>query len=164
MAIRNLTDLFQHHVQDLYNAEAQLEKAAPALMDAAEDECLKQALEKHGAIIGDNRRALREIANEMDFQPTGEKCHAMEGLIKEASKFLQEKAEQPVRDLGIISEADRVAHYFIAAYDVLCDWSRQLELSEYIQENCEKCLTNVRRVDEKLLETARDSMHKLSLN
>ncbi len=48
--------------------------------------------------------------------PTGKKCKAMEGLIKEGAEVIKEDAEPEVKDAALIAAAQRVEHYEIAGY------------------------------------------------
>jgi ferritin-like metal-binding protein YciE len=50
-----------------------------------------------------------------DATPT--KCKGMAGLVKEGAEFIKaESADDATRDAGLISAAQRVEHYEIAAY------------------------------------------------
>lgn len=57
----------------------------------------------------------------------GEKCDAMEGLIKEAGGGVVEETEMgAVRDTGVVAAAQKVEHYEIATYGSLVAFARTL--------------------------------------
>ncbi len=163
MKITTLKDLFIHHVKDLYNAESQLEKVAPTLMDAVHFDGLKNVLKKHGELIGHNKESLEKIADKMDFSTTGEKCHAMEGIIKEAQHFLNEDTETDTRDAGIIADANRITHYFIAGYGTLNQWAERMNLDNEIQNWLTECLTNAKWVDGELKTVAKNNVNQAAM-
>jgi ferritin-like metal-binding protein YciE len=49
----------------------------------------------------------------------GETCKAMEGLIEEGQKIIEEFEPGPVRDSALIIGAQKIEHYEIAAYGSL---------------------------------------------
>jgi len=48
---------------------------------------------------------LEEICDELKIKPGGEKCKAMEGLIKEVEGFIEEAEGDHVMNAGLIPEA-----------------------------------------------------------
>lgn len=124
--MKNLEELFEHQLKDLYSAESQLIKALPKMVKAAKDAKLKKAFEDHLEETKEHKKRIEEICKELKIKPTGETCNAMQGLIKEAESFLQEDAAENVRDAGIIADAQRVEHYEIAGYGTVVRYAREL--------------------------------------
>lgn len=124
--MKNLQDLFEHQLKDLYSAESQLIKAMPKMQKKAKDEKLKQALEKHLEETKEQKNRLKEVCSELGIKPTGEECKAMKGLIEEAESFLKEKADDDVMDAGIIAEAQRIEHYEISGYGTAVRYAQEL--------------------------------------
>lgn len=162
--LKNLKDLFIHHIKDLYNAENQLEKASPEMLNAANDSQLKDILRKHGQMITDHRNALKSIADEMNFEPTGETCHAMTGLIKETRHFLDENADDDVRDAGLIADAQRIAHYFITGYGSISNWAERMDLSNDVQDKCRKGIDDATKIDEMLKDLAKSHVNEEAMS
>ena len=54
------------------------------------------------------------------------KFHAIDGIIKEGEVIMEETAEGPVRDAGIIASAQKVEHYEIATYGTLAAFAKTL--------------------------------------
>jgi ferritin-like metal-binding protein YciE len=150
--MKNLEDLFQHQLKDLYSAETQHLKVIPKLVEAVHDSKLKQLFQDHLKETEDHKKRLEEIAEELGFKPTGEECKAMGGLIKETESFLKEDAEPAVMDAGIIAEAQRIAHYEITGYGTVTRYAKELghddiakKLHEIFKdaENCDKSLNEM---------------------
>lgn len=59
-------------------------------------------------------------------KPKRVKCKGMEGLLEEGEELLKEKGEGPAIDAGLISAAQRVEHYEIAAYGTLRTYAETL--------------------------------------
>ncbi|KJJ37880.1 YciE/YciF ferroxidase family protein, partial [Aequorivita vladivostokensis] len=88
--MKNLEELFEHQLKDLYSAEDQLTKALPKMVKNAHNSKLKKAFEDHLEETKEHKARLEEICDELDIDPKGETCKAMKGLIKEAEDFLDE--------------------------------------------------------------------------
>ena len=116
--IRNLEQLYHEQIRDLYSAETQLIAALPTMVDNATNEDLRMALSDHLAETRDQLDRLIEICDSHGIECEGEECEAMKGLIREATKHLQNTEPGEVRDAVIIASANRVEHYEIAAYGV----------------------------------------------
>lgn len=157
--MKNLKDLFEHQIKDLYSAESQLVKALPKMQKNAKDEKLKKAFEKHLKETEGHVERLKEVCEELGIKPTGEKCKAMEGLIKEAESFLEEDAEDDVRDAGIIAEAQRVEHYEISGYGTAVRYAQELG-HEKIAAKLKKTLDEEYKTDDLLTDMAEDRVNR----
>jgi ferritin-like metal-binding protein YciE len=116
MQLSSLRDLYIDELKDLYSAETQLIKALPKMAKAASSTDLKQGFQKHLKQTEGHAQRLKTICGELKVTPTGKKCKAMEGLIKEGQEVLDEDAEPEVLDAALIAAAQRVEHYEIAGY------------------------------------------------
>ncbi len=115
MELTNLNDVLVHELQDIYSAETQLLTALPKLADHASSEKLTEVFEKHLIQTQGHVNRLEEIANKLDVDLGGVVCKGMQGLIKEGAELLEEDPCAAV-DAAIISAAQRVEHYEMAAY------------------------------------------------
>ena len=147
--MKNLKELFEHQLKDLYSAESQLIEALPKMAKNASDSNLKQAFEAHLEETKQQRKRLEEICEEIGIKPTGEKCKAMEGLIKEAEGFINEAEEDDVMDAGLIAEAQRVEHYEISGYGTAVRFAKELGHKE-IAKKLQKTLDEEYDADNKL--------------
>lgn len=126
MEMNSLQDLFIHDLKDLYNAEIQLTKALPKMAKAASEPALKQAFTTHLAETEQHVERLEQIFQELDENPKGKKCKAMEGLIEEGKELMEEDAEPEVMDAGLIGAAQKVEHYEIAGYGTVRTYAQML--------------------------------------
>lgn len=126
--VNDLTSLLVYELQDLYNAEQQLLKALPEMERNASHNELKSAFRDHQRETQRQIERLEEIFTYFEAQPTGEKCQAMEGLIREGWEVLQFEAPDDVRDAAMIAAAQRIEHYEIAGYGTAKTYARQLGL------------------------------------
>ena len=60
----------------------------------------------------------------------GDKCLAMEGIIKEGEKLMKEDMSPEVSDAAIIAAAQKVEHYEISSYGTARTYARELNLDE----------------------------------
>lgn len=157
--LNSLKDLFEHELQDLYSAESQLIAALPQMAEKANDSKLKKALEDHLKETEKQKERLEEICDMLDVDPKGEKCKAMEGLIKEAKSILETPANPEVLDAAIIASAQRVEHYEIAGYGTLCTYAKSLGHDE-VADILEKTLTEEKNADAKLNKIALGNVNK----
>ena len=157
--MKNLKDLFEHQLKDLYSAETQLISALPKMAKNAHHEKLKKALEGHLEETKNHKKRLQEVCDELGIKPTGEECKAMKGLINEADSFLKEEAEPDVRDAGIIAESQRVEHYEISGYGTVIRYAKELGHKK-IAEKLAKTLKEEYGADDKLNKLAENRINE----
>lgn len=158
-SMKNLNDLFEHQLQDLYSAEKQLLAALPKMSRAANDPQLKKAFESHNQQTEGHKRRLEEICSKLNLEPSGEECKAMKGLIMEAESFMEEAADPDVRDAGLIAEAQRVEHYEISGYGTLTRYAKELGHTD-IATTLHQTLEEERDTDQKLTKLAESRLNK----
>ncbi len=157
--MKNLEELFEHQLKDLYSAETQLIDALPKMVKAAHDAQLKKAFEGHLEETKTHKDRIEEICKELSIKPTGEKCKAMEGLIKEAQSMIEEKADPEVKDAGLIAEAQRVEHYEISGYGTAVRFAKELG-HDSIAKKLQKTLDEEYNADQKLDDLAEKRLNK----
>lgn len=147
--MKTLKDLFKHEIQDLYSAEKQLKAAFPDFIDATEDNELTAVLEKYQTQTENQFDKIRQIADDLDFNPGNSKCEAMEGLIKEANGLLKHDMTDDVKDAGIIARVQRIMHYEISAYGTAVRYAKELDMNN-VASKLQNILDDKYTVDEKL--------------
>lgn len=147
--MKNLEDLFEQQLKDLYSAESQLVIAIPKMVKAAHDSQLKKAFENHLEETKNHKKKLEEICRELSIKPTGEECKAMKGLVKEAESMIEEKADPEVKDAGLIAEAQRVEHYEISGYGTVVRFAKELG-HDRIAKKLQETLDEEYNADQKL--------------
>jgi ferritin-like metal-binding protein YciE len=139
--ITNLQDAYIEQLKDLYNAETQLVKALPKMAKAASSPELAQGFEDHLEQTKGHVERLEKIFKKLDEKPTGKKCKAMEGLVKEGGETIDENAAPAVKDALLIAAAQRVEHYEIAGYGTVKAFAKQLgekEAAELLDETLQE--------------------------
>jgi len=154
MKMKSLNDLLVHELKDLYSAEMQLTKALPKMAKAVTNEDLREALESHLEETRQQVTRLQQIMDELDVPTTRvPKCKAMEGLIEEGAKLLEEDLEPEVLDAAIIAAAQRVEHYEMAGYGCARTFAGQLGYSN-AAKLLQQTLEEEAAADEKLTQIA----------
>ena len=151
MSTLALKDLYLEELKDLYDAESRLIKALPKMAEAAESAELRQGFENHLQQTRQHALRLEQIFARMGEEPKRKKCAAMVGLIQEGDDLMGEDYEVGVKDAAIISAAQRVEHYEIAAYGCMRTWAGLLGDSE-AKGLLEQTLTEEKETDQKLNE------------
>jgi ferritin-like metal-binding protein YciE len=152
MEHKALMELFVDELKDLYSAETQLIKALPKMAKAATSDDLRAGFEQHLEQTKEHARRLEEICSELGEKPTGKKCGGMEGLIGEGKEMMDE-FEGDLLDAALISAAQRVEHYEIAAYGTVRTYAELLSQDRAV-ELLEETLDEEKETDQKLTELA----------
>lgn len=145
--IETLDELLKHELKDLFSAETQIVDALPQMIEAANNNKLKKALQDHLEVTKKQRDRLNEIQDllgekKMESSRKGffanlfkgnegeEHCKAMEGLIKEGNTLLSEDMSNEVMDAAIIAAAQKIEHYEISSYGTARAYALQLQLND----------------------------------
>ncbi len=130
MALESLNELFVNELKDVLNAEKQLVRALPKMAKVAQSPELQQAFKKHLAETEGHVERLERIFGSLGQTARGKQCKGMEGLVEEGKEIMQEDGAPEVIDAALISAAQRVEHYEIAAYGCLRTYAQLLGNSE----------------------------------
>lgn len=139
--IPNLQALYEKQLRLLLSAEEMGAIKLGLLVDSATDPELHQALREHKQETSAHGARLREILTATAEGTDPLKCKVIYALFDEAEDFLKETSHEEVRDALIISAAQRIEHYEIAAYGTMRQFAAVLGrdrdiglLDETIQE------------------------------
>jgi len=163
MKITDLHTLLVHELKDLYSAETQLLKALPQMAQAAKHSQLATAFRSHLEETREHVRRLETIFEGLDYEPGGQHCKGMEGLIAEGEDMVEEDAPDDVKDAGLITAAQRVEHYEMAGYGCARTFARQLGLDK-IADLLQKTLDEEGAADKKLTSIAERSINQEAIN
>ena len=133
MKIENLSDLFLHTVKDIYFAENQIVKALPKMVKAADSKDLARAFEAHLEETKEQITRLEQVFKLLGKKPEGEKCPAIEGILKEGEELMKEIKDPDTRDAAMIAAAQAVEHYEITRYGTLVSWGQLLGLPDAVK-------------------------------
>jgi ferritin-like metal-binding protein YciE len=124
--IKNLEDLYQHGLKDIYYAENQIVKSLPEMIENATDAQLKRGLQQHLRETKEQVKRLEQVFALHGEQPSGMKCPAIDGIITEGGDLMGEVEDKAVLNVGIIAAAQAVEHYEITRYGALIAWAKEL--------------------------------------
>lgn len=155
MKRQTLRDLYVDELKDLYDAENRLIKALPRMAKASTSDELRSGIEAHLEQTKEHANRLKQILISMNEKAGGKKCPGMKGILDEGQEMLEEDFDGAVLDAAIISAAQRVEHYEIAAYGCVRTWAEVLGETEASQL-LEKTLGEEKETDEKLTQLAEE--------
>jgi ferritin-like metal-binding protein YciE len=149
MSVSNMEELFLDELKDLYSAEKQITKALPKLAKAATSPELREAFESHLEETKGHVDRLEKAFQLLGKPLRGKMCHGMQGVLEEGSEVLEDTEKGDVRDAALISAAQRVEHYEIAAYGSVREYANLLGRKE-IANLLEETLNEEKAADKKL--------------
>lgn len=160
--MKNLQDLFEHELIDLYSAEKQLTEALPKMAEAATNKDLKNGFKEHLKETEHQLERVKGILDDLGVKPGNKKCKGMEGLIKEGEDIMKEDAPSKVKDAALISAAQRVEHYEMAGYGTASEFARMLGHDEHAK-TLETILAEETKADQKLNGLALKEINKKAM-
>jgi len=151
---KTLECLLKDGLKDMYSAETQLIEALPEMAKAADSEDLQDAFNMHLQETKRHAERLEKIFSKLGIDKSdAKKCAAMEGILKEGKKIIEEYEEGAVRDSALIIAAQKVEHYEIASYGSLCELCDVLGYQK-IYDILDRTLEEEENTDEHLTDIA----------
>jgi ferritin-like metal-binding protein YciE len=163
MRLQTLNDVLVHELQDLHSAEQQLIAALPKMAAAATDDKLRAAFDDH---LGETRHHLERIedaCSQIGISPNGQRCKGMEGLIREGDEIVSAAGDPTAKDAALISAAQRVEHYEIAAYGTARTLAGELGFDD-AKDLLDQTLDEESNADSRLTKIATGGMLKSGIN
>jgi ferritin-like metal-binding protein YciE len=162
MKLDSLRDVFDTQLQDLQSAEQQLIDALPKVAAAAHSEELRTAFQEH---LNETRGHLQRLD---DLMPTvgagpGGPCQAMQGLIRETQEIVSAEGDPLAKDAALITAAQRIEHYEIAAYGSAVALAGELGLDE-AKDILDQTLDEEGSADRRLTKIATGGMFRSGVN
>jgi len=152
MKVDSVDKLFINELKDLYSAEKQITRALPKMAKAATSDELRTAFQTHLEETRHQIERLDRVFEMVGHRASAKTCKGMKGLLEEGQDVMKETEEGELRDAAMISAAQRVEHYEMAAYGTvrtLADLMGQQEISKLLQQtldeegNADKKLTQI---------------------
>jgi ferritin-like metal-binding protein YciE len=151
MTENNLKSLYVDELRDLYSSEQQLIKAIPKMAKAANSDELRKGFEEHLEQTRGHAARLAQILTALGEPVKGKKCKGMAGIVAEGGEMMSEDFEGALMDAALISAAQRVEHYEIAAYGAVHAYAElmgETEAASLLQQT----LDEEKETDQKLTE------------
>jgi ferritin-like metal-binding protein YciE len=124
--IKTMNDLFMHGLKDLYYAENQIAKSLPDMIEKATNPQLRAGFEKHLKETDGQIARLEQVFEMLEAEAKGDKCPAIDGILKEGRDLMGEIDDEDVMNVGLIAAAQAVEHYEITRYGALIAWASEL--------------------------------------
>jgi ferritin-like metal-binding protein YciE len=129
-APKTLDDMFHDMLKDVYFAEKQIVKAIPKMARVAQSPALKAAFNAHKTETEGQIERLTEVFELAGKPVRGKTCDAILGILEEGKAVMEDYAESPALDAGLVASAQAVEHYEMARYGTLRAWALQLGMTE----------------------------------
>jgi ferritin-like metal-binding protein YciE len=154
MSVNNLEKLLVQELKDLHSAETQITQTLPKLIKAATSSELKSAFEHHLKETEGQIQRLDKAFEILGASPRGKTCNGMKGILMEGAEMLHETEAGDIRDVALISAAQRVEHYEMAAYGTVRSYAEQLRQPQIVSL-LQDTLDEEKSADRKLSEISR---------
>jgi ferritin-like metal-binding protein YciE len=149
MELKTLSELFVSQLRELYWAENQLCDALPTMAKAASSRQLRRALKDHLKETAKHAERLDRIFADIGIPASGRHGEGIKGLIRQGEGLVGEGADPEVRDAGLISAAQKLEHYEIAAYGTVRTYAELLGRND-VAKMLQLTLNEEKRADHKL--------------
>lgn len=156
--INSLEDLFIMELKDMYNAEKQITKALPKMIEAASHKELKDKFKRHLEVTQKQISRLEEVFDMLDMEPEEEHCEGMAGIIKDGELIVSAQGNPKAKDAGLIAAAQKVEHYEISSYGTLRTFAHTLGYDD-VAEKLQKTLDEESKSDKMLSKVAESSVN-----
>jgi ferritin-like metal-binding protein YciE len=158
MAEKDRNELFVDTLKDIYYAEKQILKALPKMAKAANSDQLRTAFEKHHDETEGQIKRLERIFEQLGKPARGKKCDAIEGILDEGKEIMDEYADTPALDAGLLAAAQAVEHYEISRYGTLKAWAAKLDMPQAVKL-LDQTLAEEKKTDETLTKIAETAVN-----
>lgn len=154
MRSQALEDIFVEELEEIYDAEKQLHKGLGQMAKIAHAKELKSAFASHLKETDEQARRLEKCFQILGVKAERGKAAGIPELIKDAKRFVSgDSFDVSVADAGLISSAQKIEHYEIAAYGCLRTHAAILGYDE-IQKLLEESLKEEEAADRLLTHIA----------
>ena len=153
-----LEKLLKDELADLYDAEQQLVKALPKMIEASSSSELQQALKQHLIVTQKQVTRLEQVFEALGEKAQKKPCKGMAGIVSEGQEMLEEDLEESTMDAAIISAAQKVEHYEIASYGTVRTLAQTLGNNE-VADLLEETLEEEKEADRLLTEIAESAIN-----
>src|ERR1700743_513355 len=153
MAEKDQNALFLDTLKDIYYAEKQIYKSLPKMAKAANSDQLRVPFGKNTDEPEGQIERLEKIFELLGKPARGKKCDAIEGILDEGKEIMDEYADTPALDAGLLAAAQAVEHYEISRYGTLKTWAGKLGLKNAVKR-LDATLAEEKKTDDTLSKIA----------
>lgn len=157
--LKDLTDILQHEIQVLYDAEKMIITALPHMAEKATDPELKAAFMQHLEESKRHKERLEQVCEMLKIKPDGDSSTGMKGLIAEGEKVMHKDHTPEALDAVLICAAQKIEHYEISGYGTAAHLALGLALDE-VHSLLKKTLDEEQATDTKLNNLAKSNINR----
>jgi ferritin-like metal-binding protein YciE len=111
----------------LYDAEHQITKALPKMVEQATSPDLRDAFQEHLDQTRHQIERLDQVFERLNIDGERRECKGMEGVLAEGDRMMKlSNGDASVGDAALIAEAQKVEHYEIAGYGTVISFAEQM--------------------------------------
>ena len=125
--LKNLRELYVNQLQMVLSAEEQIAIASLDMIEQATDTELRSALVAHKAETERQVQRLEQILTAATGSANKIHCKSVHALIDESQDMFKDARNDAVRDVVLITSAQRIEHFEIAAYGAIRRFAEILE-------------------------------------
>ena len=146
-------------LRDLLDAEQQLTKVLPDFAARASTPALRMAFEHHLRETEGQIKRLKQAFDVLGEAAQPKRCEGMHGLIREGNTVVSTTPEGALRDAVMITSAQKVEHYEMAAYGTARTYATVLG-EPRVASLLEDTLSEEKRADTKLTDIAEGKVNQ----
>ncbi len=154
---KGLKYLFINELRDILWSEKALIKAFPKIITNAQSPEFINAVSDHLETTIAQHARIEGLFASLGVRGAAKKCDTIDWLIREIEQVIEHTPEGIVRDAGLISIAQKIAHYEIASYGILYAFAELLGETE-TAALLEKTLKEEKEADEVLTSIAKSDI------
>jgi ferritin-like metal-binding protein YciE len=128
--IRDLESLYVRHLRMLLSAEELIAIKTPFLADNTTDVELRKSFQQYAMRSREQSTLIRALLERANADSDPLKCRVVYALFEEAEEFVNDALHDAVRNVIVISAAQRIKHYEIAVYGTTTEFARVLGRDE----------------------------------
>ena len=126
MPVNSLDDLYRQKLQLILDAEQQALQAYPQVMQMAQHDELRRALQTHMDQTRQQVEQLQPLVQQGGQSGQQQTCTSMQALIQEAQQMVGQIQDPDTRDAFLIGAAQAMEHHEIAAYGTARAWAQEI--------------------------------------
>lgn len=149
MKIDDLKDLYLDELRDIYDAQHQIIEALEEMAESAHAPELKNALIEHRRQNDGQVQRIERVFQGLGERPERKTCKGIKGVIAEGREYVKAKGDPATIDAALVSSAQRIEHYEMAAYGTLRTYARvldHLDQAALLQQNLDQATETDQRL------------------
>ena len=126
-----LFEVYVDELKDMWSANEQMRDVVTQMAETAGDRRLARLLEGVATRLEGHNRAIRDLLTRHSEEEEPDRSRAMQGLVTQArEEALDKPLTEAARDVVIVAQVQRMAHYGIACYGTARALAEALSLSK----------------------------------